>query len=51
VPITGFGNHESKIVDLDGNGTLDILGKPYNWDTPRLDIWLNPVPASVGVGK
>ncbi len=37
----GFGNHESKIADLDGNGTLDILGKPYNWETPRLDIWLN----------
>ena len=46
VPITGFDNHESKIVDLDGNGTLDILGKPYNWDTPRLDIWLNMGPAS-----
>jgi hypothetical protein len=42
----GFGNHESKIADLDGNGTLDILGKPYNWDTPRLDIWLNPAPPS-----
>jgi len=37
----GFGLHESKIADLDGNGTLDILGKPYNWETPRLDIWLN----------
>jgi hypothetical protein len=37
----GYDNHESKIADLDGNGTLDILGKPYNWDTPRLDIWLN----------
>lgn len=37
----GFGNHESKVADLDGNGTLDILGKPYNWETPRLDIWLN----------
>lgn len=37
----GFGLHESKIADLDGNGTLDILGKPYNWDTPRLDVWLN----------
>ncbi len=45
VPITGFDNHESKIVDLDGNGTLDILGKPYNWNTPRLDIWLNTGPA------
>lgn len=40
----GFGNHESKLADLDGNGTLDILGKPYNWETPRLDIWLNMGP-------
>ena len=38
---TGIGNHESKVGDLDGDGDLDILGKPYNWDTPRLDIWLN----------
>ncbi len=37
----GFGNHESKIADLDGNKTLDILGKPYDWDTPRLDVWIN----------
>ena len=22
-------------------GDLDILGKPYNWESPRLDIWLN----------
>jgi len=27
--------------DLDGDGDLDILGKPYNWDTSRVDIWLN----------
>jgi hypothetical protein len=38
----GFDLHEAKIADLDGNGSLDILGKPYNWETPRLDIWLNP---------
>jgi hypothetical protein len=38
---TGFGNHESKVADLDGDGDLDILSKPYNWKTPRLDIWLN----------
>jgi len=38
---SGFGNHESKVADLDGDGRLDILGKPYNWDTPRLDVWLN----------
>jgi sugar phosphate isomerase/epimerase len=37
---TGLGLHESKIADLDGDGDLDILGKPYNWETPRLDVWL-----------
>lgn len=38
---TGFENHENRVADLDGDGDLDILGKPYNWETPRLDIWLN----------
>ncbi len=38
---SGYGNHESKLADLDGDGDFDILGKPYNWETPRLDIWLN----------
>jgi FG-GAP-like repeat len=37
---SGYGNHESRVADLDGDGDLDILGKPYNWDAPRLDIWL-----------
>lgn len=37
----GYGVHEAKVGDLDGDGDLDILGKPYNWETPRLDIWLN----------
>ncbi|MBN1509914.1 MAG: VCBS repeat-containing protein [Sedimentisphaerales bacterium] len=37
----GIANHESKIADLDGDGDLDILDKPYGWQTPRLDIWLN----------
>ena len=37
---TGFGNHESRIADLDGDGDYDILGKPYTWEAPRLDIWL-----------
>jgi len=36
----GIDLHESEIVDLDGDGDLDILGKPYNGDAPRLDIWL-----------
>ena len=38
---TGYGNHESRVGDLDGDGDQDILGKPYNWDTPRVDVWLN----------
>lgn len=36
----GIGTHEARVADLDGDGDLDILGKPYNWDAPRLDIWL-----------
>ncbi len=38
---SGIANHESKIADLDGDGDYDILGKPYGWETPRLDIWIN----------
>jgi len=37
---SGYGNHESLIVDLDGDGDYDIFGKPYTWEAPRLDIWL-----------
>jgi hypothetical protein len=37
---TGIDNHESRVADLDGDGDLDIVGKPYSFDTPRLDIWL-----------
>lgn len=37
----GIANHESKIADLDGDGDYDILDKPYGWQTPRLDIWIN----------
>jgi hypothetical protein len=28
------------VADLDGDRRLDILDKPYNWETPRIDIWL-----------
>ena len=40
----GIENHASKIADLDGDGDYDILDKPYAWQTPRLDLWLNEGP-------
>ncbi len=38
--VTGHGWHEARLADLDGDGDLDLLNKPYTWDTPRVDIWL-----------
>jgi hypothetical protein len=38
---TGDGWHEGKLGDFDSDGDLDILNKPYTWDTPRVDLWLN----------
>ncbi len=40
----GYGVHEGKIADLDGDGDLDILGKPYTWKAPLLNIWINEGP-------
>lgn len=37
----GYGVHEGKIADLDGDGDLDVLGKPYTWKAPLLNIWIN----------
>ena len=38
---TGYGVHEGKIADLDGDGDFDILAKPYTWKAPRIDVWIN----------
>ncbi len=40
----GFGVHEGKIADLDGDGDYDLLGKPYTWKAPLLNIWINEGP-------
>ncbi len=36
-----IGNHEGKIADVDGDGDYDVVSKPYNWDAPRLDVFIN----------
>lgn len=40
----GMGFHEARVADLDGDGKPDILNKPYNWETPRVDVWLQKPP-------
>jgi hypothetical protein len=37
----GYGVHEGKMADLDGDGDYDVLGKPYTWQAPLLNIWIN----------
>ncbi len=39
--IVGHGWHEARLCDLDGDGDLDLLNKPYTWEAPRVDVWLN----------
>jgi hypothetical protein len=36
-----IGCHEGKIFDLERDGDYDIISKPYNWDTPRIDLFIN----------
>ncbi len=42
----GIGNHDSRVADVNGDGRLDIVTKPYTWDAPRIDAWLNQGTAS-----
>ncbi len=37
----GLEHHQSKIGDLDRDGDLDILGKPFTDGSPAIHIWLN----------
>ena len=47
---SGLDNHESRVADLDGDGDLDIVGKPYTGDAPGLHVWLNPGPGPAEEG-
>jgi hypothetical protein len=37
----GLDFHEAKVADLDGDGRPDIVSKPYNFGSPRVDIFMN----------
>jgi hypothetical protein len=39
--VKGHGWHEGKLADVDGDGDLDVINKPYTWEAPRVDVWLN----------
>ena len=40
----GQGIHEGKLADLDGDGDLDLLVKPFQHNAPRVDVLLNQGP-------
>jgi len=48
--VRGMGFHEGKLADLDGDGRSDILNKPYTWQAPRVDIWLQ-LPAAGRIAR
>ncbi len=41
VLVKGHGWHEARAADLDGDGDVDIVNKPYTWNAPRVDVWIN----------
>ena len=45
---TTIDNHETKLADLDGDGDLDILGKPFKVGVPAINVWLNDGPDYFG---
>lgn len=47
---TGIDNHESKLADVDGDGFLDIVGKPWSKGTPGIHLWVND-PEQIGVDQ
>ncbi|RME91359.1 MAG: VCBS repeat-containing protein [Verrucomicrobia bacterium] len=42
----GLGIHEGQAADVDGDGRIDIIMKPYHHRAPRIDVLLNRPAAS-----
>jgi sugar phosphate isomerase/epimerase len=40
----GIGFHEARVTDLNGDGRMDIINKPYNWKAPTVEVWLQLPP-------
>lgn len=40
----GLDFHEAKAADLNGDGRIDIVAKPYNYQSPRVDVFYNLQP-------
>ncbi|MEM9038036.1 MAG: FG-GAP-like repeat-containing protein, partial [Actinomycetota bacterium] len=38
---TGRAIHDSEFGDFDGDGWVDIVGKPFAFGVPLLDVWMN----------
>lgn len=36
----GFDFHEGRLMDIDGDGDIDVVSKSYTWNAPRIDMWL-----------
>jgi len=37
---TGVGHHESRLADMNGDGILDVVGKPFQTGAPALNVWI-----------
>lgn len=41
LPVPNGGTQQTASLVLDIDGDLEVLTKPYTWDSPGVDVWLN----------